>query len=244
MESLRIIFQDESLIAIDKPSGLLVHRSYLDRRETRFAVQMLRDQIGRHVHPVHRLDRGTSGVLVFALDKETGSALSAQFQSRSVDKTYLAVVRGHPDESGSIDHPLVRLRDESEFRPENSSNAPQDSLTHFRCLARTELPYRVDRYPTSRYSLLELKPETGRQHQIRRHLKHLSHPVIGDTSYGKGRHNRLFEEKFGCRRLLLACTAMTFCHPVSGKTVCMNAFPSADFVSVLEQLGWLHALNA
>lgn len=237
-ETLEIIHRDESLIAIHKPSGLLVHRTVLDRNETRFAVQLLRDQIGQYVYPVHRLDRGTSGVLLFALDREIGKMLSTQFEAQQVDKTYLAVVRGHPLEAGSIDHALTRQFDDYEFRSANASTEAQPALTHYRRLAVTELPHQVDLYPTSRYALLELKPETGRRHQLRRHLKHLAHPIIGDATYGKGRHNRLFQELFGCRRMLLACTAMRLTHPLSGLPLQLAAPPAEDFATVLAQLGW------
>ena len=239
---LRILYRDDSLIAIDKPSGLLVHRSDIDRRETRFAVQLLRDQIGRRVYPAHRLDRGTSGVLLFAYDGETASRLGAQFESRAVDKTYLAVVRGHPPESGVIDHPLSRRPDDYEYLPATAPLAPQPALTRFRRLAVTELPYAVDRYPTSRYALVELSPETGRRHQLRRHLKHLAHPIVGDSTYGKGRHNRLFQELFACQRMLLACTALRFAHPASGAPLHLEAAPDAALARVLAALGWSHAL--
>ena len=191
-ETLEVLYRDEHLIAIHKPAGLLVHRTVLDRNETRFAVQLLRDQIGQYVYPVHRLDRGTSGVLLFALDKEIGKQVSAQFEAQQVDKTYLAVVRGHPPEAGRIDHPLTRQYDDYEFRPASATNEAQPARTDYRRLAVAELPHQVDIYPTSRYALLELKPTTGRRHQLRRHLKHLAHPIIGDATYGKGRHNRLF----------------------------------------------------
>ena len=238
---LRILYRDDGLIAIDKPSGLLVHRSDIDRRETRFAVQLLRDQIGRRVYPAHRLDRGTSGVLLFAYDGETASKLGAQFESRAVEKTYLAVVRGHPPESGVIDHPLARRPDDYEHLPANASLAAQPALTRYRRLAVTELPYAVDRYPTSRYALVELNPETGRRHQLRRHLKHLAHPIIGDSTYGKGRHNRLFQEVFSCQRMLLACTRLVLRHPTSGTPLRIDAPPSEDFARVLAALGWSYA---
>jgi tRNA pseudouridine65 synthase len=237
-EELPVLYRDDHLIAIHKPAGLLVHRTVLDRHETRFAVQILRDQIGRHVHPVHRLDRGTSGVLLFALDRETSRILSAQFETQKIDKTYLAVVRGYPDESGTINHPLTRQFDDYEFRSPDSTGEAQSAVTHYRRLATVELPYCVDRYPTSRYALLELKPETGRRHQLRRHLKHLAHPIIGDATYGKGRHNRLFQEQFGCHRLLLACLEMRITHPINGKPLTLSAPLAADFTSLLEQLGW------
>ena len=241
-ETLDVIYRDEYLIAIHKPAGLLVHRTVLDRNETRFAVQLLRDQIGQYVYPVHRLDRGTSGVLLFALDKEIGKPVSAQFEAQQVDKTYLAVVRGHPPEAGSIAHALTRQYDDYEFRSANASTEAQPAVTHYRRLAVTELPHQVDIYPTSRYALLELKPQTGRRHQLRRHLKHLAHPIIGDATYGKGRHNRLFQELFGCRRMLLACLEMQIAHPVSGLPLRLCAPLADDFVAVVESLGWTAAL--
>jgi tRNA pseudouridine65 synthase len=155
-----------------------------------------------------------------------------------VDKTYLAVVRGHPPETGVIDHPLTRRFDPAERRRPAPDQAPQAARTRFRRLAATELPYRVDRYPTSRYALLELVPETGRRHQIRRHLKHLSHPIIGDATFGKGRHNRLFAELFGVSRLLLACTRMRLAHPHGAAALDLRAPPAAEFASVLAALGW------
>ena len=237
-ETLNIIYRDEHLIAIDKPAGLLVHRTDLDRHETRFAVQMLRDQIGRHVHPVHRLDRGTSGVLLFALDREIGRALGQQFETQQVDKTYLAVVRGHPAPAGRIDHPLVRRYDAYEARHPASAAAAQPAITDYRRLAVAELAQRVDRYPTSRYALLELSPHSGRRHQLRRHLKHIAHPIIGDATYGKGAHNRLFEQLFGCRRLLLACLEMRLVHPANGQPLVLRAPLASDFCAALRQLGW------
>jgi len=236
---LAIVHRDEYLCAIHKPAGLLVHRTPLDRRETRFAVQLLRDQLGCRVHPVHRLDRGTSGVLLFALDRDVARALGDQFQARSVAKRYVAVVRGHPPAEGTVDHPLARWRDEHDFHPlEGAEGAPQEALTHFRRLAVAELPHAVDRYPGSRYALLELRPETGRRHQIRRHLKHVSHPVIGDATYGKGGHNRLFARLFGSHRLLLASVELRLAHPATGKPLVLAAPPADDLLRVFDALGW------
>jgi len=235
-ESLPIIYRDDSLIAIHKPAGLLVHRSVLDRHETRFALQMLRDQIGQLVYPVHRIDKGTSGLLLFALDREVGRLLYGQFGRGEVDKRYIAVVRGYPPESGDIDHPLTRMADEHAGIA--VSAAAQPAQTRYRRLATVELPYRVDRYPSSRYALVELEPLTGRWHQLRRHMKHIAHPIVGDATHGKGRHNRLFQELFGHPRLLLAATEMRFTHPVSGQALRLRTGLAEDFAEVIGQLGW------
>jgi tRNA pseudouridine65 synthase len=234
---LPILYRDEHLVAIHKPAGLLVHRSDLDRHETRFAVQLLRDQIGARVWPVHRLDRGTSGVLLFALDPETASRLGRQFEAQEVAKTYLAIVRGHPPEAGSIDHPLTRRFDDREYAAGRAGEA-QPALTHYRRLASVELPVAVDRYPSSRYALLRLHPQSGRRHQLRRHLKHIAHPIIGDATYGKGRHNRMFAERYGCGRLLLACTRLALSHPVGKQPLALDAPPEDDFQQILSALGW------
>jgi len=233
VETLPILFQDEHLVAVHKPSGLLVHRSALDARETTFALQLVRDQLQRHVYAVHRLDKGTSGVLLFALTPTVGRALSMMFAERRMRKTYVAVVRGHPPTTGAVDHPLTRGDEPGEARP---------SLTRYRRLATTELPHAVDRYPSSRYALLELESEGGRQHQLRRHMKHIAHPIIGDANYGKGRHNRLFQALFDSRRLLLACVEVQLPHPVNGTELRVTAPLADDFMHVVRELGWLSDL--
>ena len=237
-EELPILYRDEQIVVIDKPSGLLVHRSEIDRHETRFAIQILRDQIGQRVWAAHRLDRGTSGVLLFGLSKEIAAALGKQFEAGTVEKRYLAIVRGHPPAIGSINHALSRQHDPYEFRGERSSTEPQPALTHCRKLAEVELPFAVDRYPSSRYALLELEPVSGRRHQLRRHLKHIAHPIIGDATYGKGRHNRFFVDHFGCHRLLLACTKLGFCHPTNNQRLEIKAPVSGEFAATLAQLRW------
>lgn len=198
---------------------------------------MLRDQLGQRVWPTHRLDRGTSGVLLFALDADTAGWVGRQFEAGAVAKTYLAVVRGHPPEAGRIDHPLSRRFDDREAAAGRSTEA-QPALTRYRRLATVELPVGVDRYPTSRYALLELHPETGRRHQLRRHMKHIAHPIIGDATYGKGRHNRMFADRYGCARLLLACTRLALAHPASGRPLLLEAPLEADFRTLLAALGW------
>jgi len=233
---LRILYRDDWLVAVHKPAGLLVHRTMLDKHGTRFAVQLLRNQIGRHVWPTHRLDRGTSGVLLFALDRETASDVGRQFEAGAVRKRYVAIVRGHAPEAGVIDHPLSR-------EGAAAGQAPQDAITRFRRLGRVELPIPMDRYPASRYSLVELQPETGRHHQIRRHLKHISHPVIGDATHGKGNHNRAFAERYGSHRLLLASVKLGLRHPATDVDLELRTAPADDFSAVCGQLGWASLLE-
>jgi tRNA pseudouridine65 synthase len=235
---LELIYADDHVIAINKPPGLLVHRSDIDRHETQFAMQLLRDQIRQRVFPVHRLDKPASGILLFALSADCARLLSRQFESREVAKHYLAVVRGHCPDSGVIDHPLREKYDRMTDRKARTDKPARNAQTHFRRLAKAELPIKVDRYPQTRYSLIQLQPVTGRRHQLRRHLKHLGHPIIGDTTYGKGVHNRFFTSQFGCQRLLLACTAMSFTHPVNGKDLNLSAEPGVDFSRILKALDW------
>jgi tRNA pseudouridine65 synthase len=236
---LTILYRDEHLIVIDKPAGLLVHRSDIDRHETRFAVQLLRDQIGRRVQPAHRLDKGTSGVLVFAFDPETTRRLGEQFEGNEVRKTYLAVVRGWPADAGTIDHPLAR--DHDDYGRALTQTEAQPARTDYRRLATIELPYAVDRYPTARYALVALHPHTGRRHQLRRHMKHIAHPIVGDATHGKGRHNRFFQHRFGCHRLLLACVEMHLRHPLTGDDLTIRAPLGDQFADVVAAFGWSDA---
>jgi len=236
---LDILYRDDFLVAINKPVGLLVHRSDIDRHETRFAVQLLRDQIGQRVHPLHRLDKGTSGVLLFALDAASAREVGGQFERNEIRKRYLAIVRGWPPDAGVIDHPLSRQFDEygRKFSP-GSAPEPLPAVTGYRRLATVELPEAVDRYPTARYALVELAPTTGRQHQLRRHLKYIAHPIIGDATWGKGIHNRFFQQRFGCGRLLLACTRLELRHPQDGRVLSIVAPLEHSFASVVLALGW------
>jgi tRNA pseudouridine65 synthase len=194
----------------------------------------------RRVYPVHRLDKPTSGVLLFALSPSAARVISAAFADGRVQKSYLAVVRGCPPEEGVIDHPLVEEPDGIEGGAEEA-RVPRPALTEYRRLATAELSHAVGRYPTSRYSLVEICPRTGRRHQIRRHFKHIFHPLVGDTKYGEGRHNRFFRENYGCHRLLLAAVGLTFPHPCGGD-ITVKARPEESFLSVTARLGWNDAL--
>ncbi|MGZ5056950.1 MAG: tRNA pseudouridine(65) synthase TruC [Methylobacter sp.] len=235
---LPILYQDEFLVAINKPAGLLVHRSEIDRHETRFAVQLLRDQLGRRVFPLHRLDKPTAGVLVFGLNAEIARKMMTIFIEDNVEKTYLAVVRGYAAEQAIIDYPLQEQLDKMTDRLAQQDKAAQTAITHYRRLATVELPFAVGRYPTSRYSLLELSPKTGRKHQLRRHLKHIFHPIVGDTTHGDGKHNDFFRQQLNCRQLLLASTRLSFPHPVTGQRLEIQAPLDAGFSRIVTELNW------
>jgi len=217
---LNILYQDDYLAAVDKPPGLLVHRTGLDAGETRFALQLLRDQLGRPVWPVHRLDKGTSGVLLFALDAETARRLGAAFEAgAALRKTYRAMVRGWPPAEGLIDHPLKRLADDARAGREEL----QEARTRYRTLARYELPLAQGAFPCTRCALVELEPLTGRRHQLRRHLKHIAHPLIGDATHGKGALNRAVAGLLGLQRLWLHALRLELAHPVTGALVSIEA---------------------
>lgn len=196
---LTLLHADEDLVAIDKPAGLLVHPSGLDAHETVTALDLLQAQLGRKLHPLHRLDKATSGVLLFALHAAAAREYGAAFEAGLVEKRYLALVRGWPAESGRIDQPLAR-------DPElPSTGQPRlEASTRYRRLACFDWPFSVDgRHPSSRYALVAVEPLTGRRHQIRRHFKHIAHPLVGDTTHGKGAHNRAVAQWLGVSRLWL-----------------------------------------
>jgi tRNA pseudouridine65 synthase len=228
---LELLYRDEALAVVNKPAGLLAHRSQIAAHEDRFLLDSLREQLGQRCFLAHRLDRATSGALLLAFDKVTAAALGEQFMGRSVQKTYLAVVRGWTQDEGSIDHPL-----DAPGKPE-----PKPALSHFNRLAAIELPIPMSGFETARYSLLAIAPETGRYRQLRRHLKHIHHHLIGDTSHGDGRHNRLFRAEFRCHRMLLHAWRLSFSHPHSGERMTLEAGLDAEFMQLLERFGWGNA---
>lgn len=233
---LEILYQDEHIVAINKPTALLVHRSLIDKRAQAFALQLTRDQIGQRVYPVHRLDKPTSGVLVFALSSEMAKRLSLQLMERGVSKTYHALVRGYTESDGHIDHPLVEQLDKIADADAAQDKPAQSAITDYKTLSCTELPYHVGRYATARYSWVELTPLTGRKHQLRRHMKHIFHPIVGDTSHGDGRQNTFVREQFDCQRLMLHASAMAFLHPVSETPINITANRPNDMNRILKQM--------
>ena len=210
---ITVLHADEYLAVVDKPAGLTVHDSRLARGEKDFLVNRLRAQLGRPVYPAHRLDRATSGCLLLAFDRATAAALGEQLMSRTVGKEYLAVCRGWPETEFTVDHAL----DGGPGKP-----LKKPAITRFERLATTELDVPSTGFPTSRYALLRAMPETGRFRQIRRHLKHASHQLIGDTSHGDGRHNRQFR-MMGIHRMLLHASALEFDHPQGGRRLRVEA---------------------
>ena len=238
---MQILHLDPHIVAVYKPAGWLVHRSAIDRHETRIAMQQLRDQLGQRVYPVHRLDKPTAGVLLFALDADAARLMGERFASGAVHKRYLAIVRGYVPECGVIDYALIEEQDALTDRLAETDKPAQSAITEYRRLAVAELPHPVGRYATARYSLVQAVPRTGRRHQIRRHMKHVFHPIVGDTTHGDGKQNQLFRQLFGCGRLLLASLGMSFAHPCKDETMEILAPPDAEFMRVIEALGWQNA---
>ena len=237
---LEIIYLDDNLVAINKPSGLLVHRSEIDRHETLFALQLLRNQLGQRVYPVHRLDKPTSGVLLFALNSETASLMVEQWRQRDVEKRYLAVTRGYMPEELHLDYPMVPPIDK--YAKHERTKPAQEAITDFKLLDTVEIDVEIDKYPQSRYSLVEVMPKTGRKHQIRRHLKHLSHPIIGDARYGKGRHSRYFRDHFDAGRLLLHAWKLSFEHPYTKEKIDLYAGLDTPMKGLLNRFEWMNSL--
>ena len=219
---LEVIYQDDYVIAINKPHGLLVHQSSIARDAKEFALQLLRDQVGKHVSPVHRLDRKTSGILLFAFDKESEVALHQQFMNAETDKKYLTILRGFTPDNMEIDYPLAK---------ENGSM--QDAFTAFKTLQRAEVDIAFGKYSTSRYSLVEATPKTGRMHQLRRHFSHILHPIIGDRTHGCNKQNKFFLEQWNMTTMLLHASALSFTHPKTSERIHLQADLHDEFKRVM-----------
>ena len=227
---LEILYQDEYLVAINKPHGLLVHRSPIAKDATEFALQKLRDQLDQLVFPVHRLDRKTSGVLLFALDPETLKLLSQKFEAGEIRKSYLAILRGYTEDSGTIDYPLT-----------NDAGKLQEAVTHYKTLDKSEINFPFGKHETSRYSLVEAKPETGRYHQLRKHFAHILHPIIADRAHGCNKQNRFFKATWDMCTMLLHAENLTFQHPINPSKVSINAGVSNEFLRMANLMGFDHS---
>ncbi|HET9033242.1 MAG TPA: pseudouridine synthase [Dokdonella sp.] len=224
-----ILYCDEHIVVVNKPAGIPVHRSRMVNDDKIFLIDQVRVLVDGPLHLIHRLDRATSGVLLIGRNSEVAGTLGRQFMQRGVEKIYLAVCRGWPEQTGEIDYPLPGVRENSERKP---------ALTRWRRLATVEVPIAISRYPQQRYALVEISPETGRYRQIRRHFGHLHHPLIGDTSHGRSEHNRLFKQYYSSHRLLLHAQKLTFDHPVNAKRMSIEAPLDAEFSGVLDHFGW------
>ncbi|EJL6412234.1 tRNA pseudouridine(65) synthase TruC [Vibrio cholerae] len=239
---LEIVYQDEYLVAVNKPAGMLVHRSWLDKHETEFVMQTLRDQIGQHVFPLHRLDRPTSGVLVFALSSQIASDVMPMFANHEMEKTYHAIVRGWIEEADVLDYPLKEELDKIADKFAKQDKEAQSAVTAYRPLAKVELPIATGKFTTTRYCLMEMQPKTGRKHQLRRHMAHLRHPIVGDTTHGDGVHNRLFREHFSAQRLMLHASELHFMHPYTQQPLVIRAGLDDVWEGLLSEFGWQESL--
>ena len=222
---LQIVYKDDYLVAINKPHGLLIHKTSLAKDANHFAVQMLRDQLGQRVYPAHRLDRKTSGLLLFSLQKEHLDACFKMFREKTIQKKYKALVRGFTEDSATIDYAL---------RSENGTL--QEAVTHYTTFQRYEIALPFGKFNTSRYSLVELKPETGRMHQLRKHMAHIFHPIIGDRPHGCNKQNKLWKDKWAMTRMLLHASDLSFKHPIVENDIVLNAEYSKEFKAVLDRL--------
>jgi tRNA pseudouridine65 synthase len=230
--NIDVVFEDGDILAVNKPAGLLVHRSKIAADEDDFLLDRLRTPERPDLFLIHRLDRGTSGIVLMAKSREVAGELGKQFMDRSVTKRYLAVVRGWPDAQGTIDYPLPDVRDNSPRKP---------AVTSWRTLATTTVPIEMGRYPEQRYALVEASPHTGRYRQIRKHFHHVSHHIVGDTSHGRGDHNRLWRIHFGMHRMLLHAWTLDFRHP-RGEAMSLRADLDETWHAVLDRFGWSPAL--
>ena len=278
---LNILYQDEFMVAVDKPAGLFVHRSYMDKDEIYFALQLVRDQVGQYVYPVHRLDRPTSGVLLFALTKDVATKLSEAFANKSsqadfksddqlksnaqdktqvnqqgqveelttdrnIDgshlamvKTYYALARGHlAVPADLIDHPLKEKLDKLGDKNVSREKPAQSAQSYYQIKQQASLPIKVGKFDSVRYSLIEVRPITGRRHQIRRHLAHLRHPILGDINYGDNKQNPFFIEHFGFKRLMLIAKSLEFNHPISNKRIKISAPFDEQWQQVFSSFEW------
>ncbi|WP_273382735.1 tRNA pseudouridine(65) synthase TruC [Actinobacillus porcinus] len=235
---LEIMYQDAYFVAVNKPAGMLVHRSWLDRHETQFVMQTLRDQIGQYVFPIHRLDRPTSGVLLFALNSEMANLLCLQFEEKTVEKSYLAVVRGYLTGSAQIDYPLKIQLDKIADKFAQEDKEPQSAVTNYTGLQTVEMPWAIGKYQTVRYSLVRLMPQTGRKHQLRRHMKHIFHPILGDTQYGDLHQNRGLSENTGVSRLMLHAETLSFDHPITQERIEIRAGLDEQWKKLMTEFGW------
>ncbi len=220
---LEVLYKDEHIVAINKPHGLAVHRSRYIGVAENFALQLLRDQLGQYVFPCHRIDSKTAGVLLFSLNIEVNSLMQQQFAQNLVKKKYLAIVRGYTPDSGIIDYPLT-----------NEKGKTQDAITEYKTLKKVEWDIPFGQFNTSRYSLVEVSPQTGRMHQIRKHFAHIMHPIIGDRPHGCNKQNKLFKDNFDMITMMLHASEIKFKHPINESEIVIQADLHSEFQRMLK----------
>ncbi|MBF7072263.1 tRNA pseudouridine(65) synthase TruC [Glaciecola sp. MH2013] len=232
---LNILHQDQHLVVVHKPANMLVHKSMIDRHETQFVMTILRDQIGQYVYPVHRLDKPTSGVLMFALSSDVARLLAGLFENREVKKEYHAILRGFAPEQISIDYALKEKHDPIADKHAKKDKEAQSALTVLERVATLTVPEPVGRYPEARYSFVKLLPETGRKHQLRRHMAHIRHPIIGDTTHGDGKQNKFARTNLDFHQLALCATKLSFTHPITGEAIACDTHFEAPMQAFVER---------
>ncbi|MCH3882215.1 pseudouridine synthase [Tenacibaculum aquimarinum] len=232
---LEIIFEDEYIICVNKPNNVLVHHARHSRNvaDEESLLQLLDAQVGGKFYPIHRLDRKTSGIILLAKETKYVSKFQELFTDNLIDKTYFGIVRGHAPETKIIDSP-VKGRD---------GKVHKEAETHLTTIEKIVLDIPVKPYDSSRYSLVELKPKTGRMHQLRVHANKISHPLIGDPKYGDKNHNVMFEENFSCKNMFLHAGTLEFKHPFLEEKLFLKATFSKDWITLFKVFNWTSPLK-
>jgi tRNA pseudouridine65 synthase len=229
VDSIEIVFEDDYIVAVNKPNNFLVHQSHYARNITEITLlEKLQQQFGFPLYPVHRLDRKTSGIILLLKNKEFIPQFQELFTNNTIHKTYYAIVRGFAPETGKIDTPVKN----------DDTGVYKDALTNYKTISSIELDIPVTPYEKSRYSLLKLMPETGRMHQLRKHLNKINHPIVGDYKYGDRFHNRMFETEFNCNYLFLHAYQIEFTHPLTHQKMCFTADFPLDWLLIFNVFNW------
>ncbi|MDX6745934.1 pseudouridine synthase [Polaribacter sp. PL03] len=232
--SMQVVFEDEYLLCVSKPNNMLVHHAHHSRNvaDETSLLQLIQEEKGIKAYPIHRLDRKTSGIILLAKDTSYVSKFQELFTNNEIEKTYYGVVRGFSPEAKTIDSP-VKGRD---------ANVHKEALTYLKTLAQVTLDVPVKPYDSSRYSLVEMKPKTGRMHQLRVHTNKISHPLIGDAKYGDKNHDVMFDENFGWKNMFLHAGKLEFKHPFSEEELVLKANFPEDWISLFKEFSWKNPL--
>lgn len=229
IDSIEIIYQDDILVAVNKPNNFLIHQSHYARNiKEPTLLEVLQQQLGFPLYPIHRLDRKTSGIILLLKNNEFIPEFQALFTNNIIHKTYFAIVRGYSPATGTIDSPVKN----------DDTGVYKDALTNYSTSATVELDIPVTPYDKSRYSLIKLMPETGRMHQLRKHLNKINHPIVGDYKYGDRFHNRMYETQFDCNYMFLHAYKIEFTHPLTAQKMCLTADFPIDWLLIFNVFNW------